>query len=878
MKDLYERFNLNREKVIFLLTLLILGLYSAGKIAGSSGAVGAFEQGLLRNEPVTPMKRGFGEVAGLITEPGFEGNYWDSDRLGPFYVVSDWRVMPPVALEFPALPPLRKVVLPTIPGPGFAKMYLTARDYAEHKVDAPVDEEEGEDEEDVDKPDDAPKRDVRDEEQKKSRFYVDVRKFDKVTLEDGTVHRGLIIEKNKTQLTLELLGKTGMRLPISMGKVKNVVLRISLSEVYDNKLTALAGGDVTNGLIWVKECIQFGFREVAVKHLALMVEKNPTDPRPYLLAGQYYGDAYAYNELASLFMTAAANNVRSSELRWREAKFLARPFNAFYEKALTLYGQAIADLSGSARESARFELADILRKTGELEKAKTIYRDLMGSGEDRARGRAGLCGCLIEQGKLSQALRLLDSEEVTDVRSVELRGVVRLLEGKTAEAITDLLNARSTDPTRYSASYNLALAYLYGGNPEAARREFDAARQMALDDPSMAYLGIGLSHVQQQDPDKALAGSYASALKSNTNTNAMVHFMIGMATIAAKGDQAQVRQSFSNAVRIEFNFAEAHLRLGALALTDGDHIAAQMHLEQAALLQGDATAYAYLGQAFLATKNLDRAVQAYRAGVARDPNSVYCKEGLAYVLNAQNQQTLSQRAFRRIHTKYAKEAVGRIVENQRRRAWTDRFTRRGKRGKVLRKWVQNEEAGVTIKLDRYAVLFDGRQTRVDRMAELHRELPKGKQFVAMAVDIDTSSLSSKAHVGIHLRRGGTKGAAQGGLYFGLTPDGQLFYARYNREQPTQLNEELFTQFKLLGPVKEHVDDKGILRLECVRVGRQNGRFMFLAGGKELLKNPVQINSLIRTRSLRLGVFGTAPEDTAWKLRIDNVQVTSTGGR
>jgi hypothetical protein len=74
-----------------------------------------------------------------------------------------------------------------------------------------------------------------------------------------------------------------------------------------------------------------------------------------------------------------------------------------------------------------------------------------------------------------------------------------------------------------------------------------------------------------------------------------------------------------------------------------------------------------------------------------------------------------------------------------------------------------------------------------------------------------------------------------------------------------------------------------LALEVERIDRARGEFQLRAGTgdkkKDLLAKPIVVNALIGARAVRVGVFGTAPQDTAWKLKADNVQITSTeGGR
>lgn len=921
VQELMDRFGLNREKVAFGVFLLLAGYFAISTIVGGSTQIEPLTYGDISASKPDPVADGIGEAGDLHTQPEFS-LYYNPERPSPFELVSAWRPLPPVELKRPALPLLRKMLPPTVPAPKPAHLWkfshtpveitLPPEEVPEEKPgeEKPGEEEPGEEEpgeeEDKEEPEDPV--DARIEEWKTSKLWKHRREFDTVYVKNketgATVgQRGVIVSEDGGNIVLALKGRVGSRITIPSGTIdrdkgdNGIDRRITLEEVYDRELTKLGASKMAESLTHIDDAYRFGFRGVAVKHLEALLQAHPAEAGPYLKAGRYFDESYAYDELAGLFARAAQHKISDDKLTWWRARFLARPFNGQLDKALELYalaGGSNTSLSAEEREQALREHGDLLRRVGRQPEAIKVYGQITGAGA--AEARLAIAACHIEEGQLDLAKAAL--EGASGPRATELGGVIMLLgpreEGTLAAAITQLRAARQQDLSSYSAAYNLGLAYLQAKAWEPARTTFDEARRLALADPSAAYVGIGLVDHLQEKPADALERGYGSAVRANASSNAMAFYWTGLALLEGEEpDLGLARESFAASVDADFQFAEGHLRLADLAMRAEDWVTARMHLDQAVrATPGDTLPLLYLGRVAIELGELDAADDAYRRALEIDRKDVPTRESLAYVLNLRGEQYDAERAFRRIasESEYSQFAVDAIAENRLRTYWTDSFARVDSSGtrRVLRKWFETEDAGVAIMLKGGKVLFDASsgdgQTGDDRKTILDRELPGRRTFISIAAEIDVSDAKG-CFAGLIVRRAGGQG---GGICFGITPGRKLFVAEWAGKEPARFREE---DFKTYTELEKNLDDymgsDGILRLELERIGAQGGnrntRVMLRADGSDLFTaegdEPVGMRSrtLARGNGVRVGVFGMAEAGGNWAMTVDNVRIVSSEG-
>lgn len=931
MNALATRLGLNREKIAFGVCLVLAGGYAVWAIGGGATGIAPLAYGTIKRDPPSALAQGR-SVESLYASADFS-DYWavrKGDLLTPN---SDWRPLAPVRLAPPALPALRPIMLPTIPAPrpAIAGLYVRPREKLVTLPDLGLAVGAGAGS-DAAPPgagsgsgsgsgsgvgsgvgsasgsgsgSDVVVDDAITAEWKKSELWPKVRLLDKVYLKkDGAAIEGLIEEDQPGQVIIRTGGKNQIRVLVPRADIdeargtKGIERRLALEAVYDQELEKLGEADGAKARKWIGECMRYAFTDVAVRHLDKQIALHPQDPEPYLLAGRYFGEVYAYDALASLFARAEANQIRRADtFAWGQARFLAQPFVAQVDKALELYATVTAgdsQLDPTARAQAQLERARLLRRLGRHAEAEVLFKELAATEE------AALCdqvGCLIEQGKLADAAAVLAASTSTSARVVGLRGTVALLDPATklADALALLAQARLADPGAYAHAHNLGVALLYAEAWDSAKAAFDLARALALDDPSLPNLGHGLADHLAGKPEVAIAGGYAKALQANPEANAQVHFLLGMASLAlATPDVDAAKQSFATATRIAFDFAEAHLRLGVLAIDARDTVAARMHLEQAsALAPDDLVAASYLGWALIEAGDYAAAEAAYRRCLERAPASNPVRESLAWITNARGDQAEAERALRKIDSDYARLAIEQVVENQRRTTWRDAFARTDTSGqeRVLRKWTETEDAGVQIRLDAEAAYMDGMQgagqTHADRKTILDRELPRGTAFIQVRVRLKIDGAAG-AFVGVALRKSGKIASeSPGGAFFGVTPDGKLFYADYAKAEPLRFLAEEFRTYKVFGPAKDHTDVDGWLPLEVARYGDDKRQaYAFRANGVDLVdvagKQPgLTIPGIGKGAGIRVGMFGQAEKPGTWSLRADDFELTATadaGGR
>ena len=227
------------------------------------------------------------------------------------------------------------------------------------------------------------------------------------------------------------------------------------------------------------------------------------------------------------------------------------------------------------------------------------------------------------------------------------------------DAINSFAEAIAANPAIEQAHYDLASAHIAAGHGDEAVKTLDAARKRFETKFPLEFL-TGLAWHEQKQYDKALASFSAAekiALNGETNRlNAGFYFQMGAASERA-GKFADAEKYFERSLALAPNNAEAMNYLGYMWAERGEKLTRAYDLIEAALKlepdndafldsmgwvlfklgdfpgaiefllkavakleQPDATVYDHLGDAYAATKALDKARDAWAKSVSIEPN------------------------------------------------------------------------------------------------------------------------------------------------------------------------------------------------------------------------------------------------------------------
>jgi DNA-binding NarL/FixJ family response regulator len=304
-------------------------------------------------------------------------------------------------------------------------------------------------------------------------------------------------------------------------------------------------------------------RAAAAAHLlaALSAERDPT----------------TMATMAAAMALAGEDPDRTADLAERAAAGLDGTDPAWYDavRALVLTDRCDAAERELDRDqpydpgAALAIRAELALRTGDLERAETAARALLGLS--RARGRrlqeelaaAWLGEVLIERGDLTGAERVLGAGGLTGAAVAFARGRLRLAQGRAGEAIAELRACDGAHPALLP--WRSALA-------EAFRETARARGEIAPGRGDIAAVADDLSAAQ------------ARRLAAEELQLARTPRAIGIAMRAAAGDDVvRLREAVAilDGTEARLERARAHAALGAALRRAGDHVAARDPLRAA---------------------------------------------------------------------------------------------------------------------------------------------------------------------------------------------------------------------------------------------------------------------------------------------------------
>jgi tetratricopeptide (TPR) repeat protein len=250
-----------------------------------------------------------------------------------------------------------------------------------------------------------------------------------------------------------------------------------------------------------------------------------------------------------------------------------------------------------------------------------------------------------KQGQLSEAERHYEAVLEADARhfgAVHGLGLVRLQQGRFADAIPLLRRAIKIDRDAAEAHHHLGVALTGLGRPEEALERFEKALSLK---PDLAEAHDSFGHALQLlgRAEKAIA-HHKEALKINPNY-VEAHNNLGLALKKLERPEQAIQQ-YDKALALRPDYPEAHNNLGQALAALGRHQAAVAEYETALALRPDyAEAHVNLGELLLVTGRSEEAIKHCEKAAALRPNHPNVQNSLGDALRVLGRSEEAIQAF-----------------------------------------------------------------------------------------------------------------------------------------------------------------------------------------------------------------------------------------
>jgi type IV pilus assembly protein PilF len=195
---------------------------------------------------------------------------------------------------------------------------------------------------------------------------------------------------------------------------------------------------------------------------------------------------------------------------------------------------------------------------------------------------------LLQEGKSAQALgELLKAQELDpdDPQIHNVLGVVYLEKGMTAQAAEQFQKALALDPKYVEVRNNLGIAYLRAGKTQEAIREFTLAVESPVyTTPHFAYYNLGQAYLELKDYEKARA-NFNESLKLSPQYS-LSYYGLGL-TWKAVQNWEQAAEAFKKTIEYAPRFAPGHFELGEVLVLLNEKSLARLAFQEVIQLVPD---------------------------------------------------------------------------------------------------------------------------------------------------------------------------------------------------------------------------------------------------------------------------------------------------
>jgi putative PEP-CTERM system TPR-repeat lipoprotein len=400
------------------------------------------------------------------------------------------------------------------------------------------------------------------------------------------------------------------------------------------------------------------------------------EPR-YAIANRMLAALYAATnrlDLAEQPLKVVAEVSASSDAKFELAEYYLRtrrPQEA--KKLLTELGAAQAAFS-----RAEAMLASMDYDAGRVREAHARLDKILERAPKDAPALTIAAHWLANEKKLDEALDRAKSAVGADAQSAPAYyalGVVHRLRREVSDAIKAYSEALRLNPRLVEAQVELSRLNLASGNPEAALRYAEEAKQTA---PANAAVRLALARSLLAQGELGRAGTEIAQLQTALPNSAAVHILNGRLH-AMRNNEAAARTSYERALELSPEDVDAVGLLAGLDLKNKQIDAAVQRVEAALALHPDrAELLAIAATVYDQTGQNEKAEQTLRRAVAADPRFSAGYAMLAQLYMKQRRLDEARAEFEGIVKRDpravgARTMVGVILESQGKRAEAKRW-------------------------------------------------------------------------------------------------------------------------------------------------------------------------------------------------------------
>jgi Flp pilus assembly protein TadD len=283
------------------------------------------------------------------------------------------------------------------------------------------------------------------------------------------------------------------------------------------------------------------------------------------------------------------------------------------------------------------EAAAELHRSGQLEAAQAIYRQILNQNPADALALHGLGATELQLGRISAAEALIRRAISLDPNVAAFHanlGLTLMAQNRPNEAVEAFRSAIRLEPNVAETHNELGVALHAAGQSEAASAAYRTALALRPDySDALNNLGVLL---QRQDRIDESIENLCRSVQLDPN-NATAHNNLGN-SLRKSGRLDEAIASYQSASRLRPNDPRPHNNLGNVFKARGDLDQAVHCYQQAiALADNSFEPFNNLGAIFAEMRRTDQALECFREAIQRDPNNAEVHWNLAFQLLAAGQ-------------------------------------------------------------------------------------------------------------------------------------------------------------------------------------------------------------------------------------------------
>jgi tetratricopeptide (TPR) repeat protein len=222
-----------------------------------------------------------------------------------------------------------------------------------------------------------------------------------------------------------------------------------------------------------------------------------------------------------------------------------------------------------------------------------------------------------------------------------LRGNILLQLDDIKAAYADISKAISLDSTNLNYYFVIADIYLKGGSADGA---IDALNTIIRLDPKNTEAYLKLSKVYYYKKDYENSMKTLAGLQQLDKENVELYFIRGL-NLKETGDTARALASFQKAVQLKPDFYDAYMQLGLLTSKHAGPLAPQ-YFDNAIRIDSMSTeAYYDKGKFYQDHKNYEKAKEAYRQLIGKNPQYDKAYFNLGFIYSEQDSVEKAYKMF-----------------------------------------------------------------------------------------------------------------------------------------------------------------------------------------------------------------------------------------